>query len=141
MFAIEAVTDIARQPLDRPVPSRDITSRQGIPPRYLEQVLQKLVKAGILSGIRGPKGGYRLARERRRITLADIVRAVEEVAPGREATAGGTVLHRQVIAPVWQVVQAGTLQRLDEISIEDLCLRAQAAGLDEGVENPLDFII
>jgi Rrf2 family protein len=63
MFAIEAVLDIAYNAGSEPVQSGEITRRQGIPKRYLEQVLQQLVRAGVLAGVRGPRGGYRLARE------------------------------------------------------------------------------
>src|SRR5208282_93028 len=79
LFAIEAVLDIAYNAGDLPVQSGEITRRQGIPRRYLEQVLQQLVRAGVLAGVRGPRGGYRLARERRRITLGEIVRVVQAI--------------------------------------------------------------
>ena len=72
LFAIEAVVDIAYHAGPGPVRSTDISRRQGIPRRYLEQVLQELVRKGVLSGQRGPRGGYRLARERRRITVGEI---------------------------------------------------------------------
>ena len=70
LFAVEAVLDVAYNGLS------DITEREGIPQRYLEPVLQELVRHGILIGVRGPSGGYRLARERNRISLGDIVRTV-----------------------------------------------------------------
>ena len=70
LFAIEAVLDIAYNGGPVPVRSAEITERQGIPRRYLEPVLQELVRHGILLGIRGPSGGYRLARERRLVTSA-----------------------------------------------------------------------
>ena len=50
-------------------------ARHNLPPRHLETMLQALVRAGILKGVRGPRGGYEIARERRRITAGDIVRA------------------------------------------------------------------
>ena len=56
MFALEAVLDVAFHVGEHPVRSGDITERQRIPKRYLEQVLQHLVRAGILSGKRGPRG-------------------------------------------------------------------------------------
>ena len=62
MFAIDAVVDIAYNAADSPVQSKDIATRQNIPRRYLEQVLQQLVREGVLSGVRGPRGRYRLAR-------------------------------------------------------------------------------
>jgi Rrf2 family transcriptional regulator, iron-sulfur cluster assembly transcription factor len=70
LFAIEAVLDIAYNGGQAPVRSSEITEREGIPRRYLEPVLQELVRHKILLGIRGPSGGYRLARERRRIRSA-----------------------------------------------------------------------
>ena len=57
LFAIEAVLDIAYHAGGEPVQSREITRRQGIPRRYLEQTLQHLVRSGILTGVRGPRGG------------------------------------------------------------------------------------
>src|SRR3989442_12165803 len=73
LFAIEAVLDIAYNGSAAPVRSAEITEREGIPRRYLEPVLQELVREKILVGIRGPSGGYPLARERPRISLGDIV--------------------------------------------------------------------
>ena len=69
LYAIEAVIDIAMNSGTEPVQNISIASRQGIPKRYLEQTLQELVRNNILVGSRGPKGGYRLARERRKIKL------------------------------------------------------------------------
>ena len=60
LFAIEAVIDIAYYADGETVQSRQITERQGIPKRYLEQTLQHMVRADILVGVRGPRGGYRL---------------------------------------------------------------------------------
>ena len=76
VLSLEAVLDIAYNARPDPVQSRDITERQGIPNRYLEQVLQRLVRAGVLKGVRGPRGGYTLARERRRISVGDVLRVV-----------------------------------------------------------------
>jgi len=59
LFAIEAVLDIAYNGGQVPVRSSEITEREGIPRRYLEPVLQELVRHKILLGIRGPSGGYR----------------------------------------------------------------------------------
>ena len=91
MFAIEAVVDIAYNAADTPVQSKDIATRQNIPRRYLEQVLQQLVREGVLSGVRGPRGGYRLARERRRVTLGQITRivvAMEDTSDPVESSTG-----------------------------------------------------
>ena len=75
ILAIAAVIDIALNARSRPVAAKALATRQRLPPRHLEPVLQALVRHGILKGIRGPRGGYELARDRRRITADDILRA------------------------------------------------------------------
>ena len=74
-LAIAAVVDVALHARPSPVAAKALSARHNLPPRHLETLLQALVKAGILKGVRGPRGGYELARERRRITAGDIVRA------------------------------------------------------------------
>ena len=75
LLAIAAVVDIALHARPLPVAAKHLATRHNLPPRHLETMLQALVRAGILKGVRGPRGGYEIARERRRITAADIVRA------------------------------------------------------------------
>jgi Rrf2 family protein len=143
LFAIEAVLDIAYHAGTQPVQSREITARQRIPRRYLEQVLQQLVRANILQGVRGPKGGYLLARERRRITVGDIsrvVRAMETAVNPVEDPAGSELGHR-VVRPVWVEIQNEVMERLDSITIEDLCLRAHTEGVESEAHRKLDFTI
>lgn len=143
LFAIEAVLDIAYHAGAEPVQSREITRRQGIPRRYLEQALQQLVRQGILIGVRGPRGGYRLARERRRISVGDVVRVVRkmETADNPMEDPAGSELGRLVVRPLWLELQDEVIDRLDAISIDDLCLKANVAGIvSEGRRN-LDFSI
>lgn len=143
MFAIEAVLDIAYNAGTEPVQSGEITRRQGIPKRYLEQVLQQLVREGILAGVRGPRGGYRLARERRRINLGEIVRVVRamETATDPIEEPAGSILGHKVVRPVWGDLQDECMTKLDAISIEDLCMRARAAGVESETEERIDFSI
>ena len=77
-YAVEAVLYIAYNAGNGPISSRDIAEKQGLPPRYLEQLMQRLVHGGVLRGVRGPHGGYMLARERRRITVGDICAVLKE---------------------------------------------------------------
>ena len=78
-LALEAMTDIAFHGGSEPVQSQDIARRLIVPRRYLEQVMQQLVRAGILRGVRGPLGGYKLARESNQISVGDIVRVVRGI--------------------------------------------------------------
>lgn len=139
LFAIEAVLDIAYHAGGEPVQSSEITRRQGIPRRYLEQALQHLVKAGILVGVRGPRGGYRLARERRRISVGDIVRVVGEA--GEWENISESRLGRDVVAPLWTDLQAAMMENLDTVTVESLCRRADAAGVPSEGRDKLDFTI
>src|ERR1043166_2457608 len=75
ILAIAAVIDIALYAHGRPVAAKALAGRHRLPPRHLEPVLQALVRHGILKGVRGPRGGYELAREQRRISADDILRA------------------------------------------------------------------
>ena len=143
LFAIEAVVDIAYHAGSQPVQSRDITRRQGIQRRYLEQALQQLVRANLLTGVRGPRGGYNLARERRRISVGDIVHVMRNMEQSTDALEeeAGSELTQTVIRPLWQEIQTDMMARLNEISIDHLCQQAQANGVVSEGRQSLDFTI
>ncbi|GEO17085.1 RrF2 family transcriptional regulator [Microvirga aerophila] len=127
LLAIAAVTDIALHARPMPVSAKALAARHNLPPRHLEPVLQALVRQGILKGVRGPRGGYELARERRRITAGDIVR----VAMTALEDDSGTPLPESRLAEVvvQPLVKRGTeafLAELDQVTVEDLCSQAQA---------------
>jgi len=140
-LALEAVVDVAINARPDPVQSKEITKRQGIPQRYLEQVMQQLVHAGILKGVRGPRGGYRLARERRRITVGEVVRVVGAMDSADDpVTAGPSELGERVIAPLWEEVQRDLMERLEKITVDDLCRRAEEA-TESSAAPTADFTI
>ena len=140
-LALEAVLDVAYNARPNPVQSKDITERQGIQSRYLEQVLQFLVKRGILKGVRGPKGGYTLARERRRLTLGDVLRVIEDLENEDDKMESVSELSQKVIQPIWAEIHREMLARLDEITFEDLCERAQSASVDRVGDDHANFSI
>src|SRR5499425_2382567 len=76
-YALHAVAFMAGQKHDKPVASHHIAHARGIPERFLLKVLKPLVSARILMSIKGPNGGYRLAREASDITMLEIVEAVD----------------------------------------------------------------
>ncbi|HEY0280997.1 MAG TPA: Rrf2 family transcriptional regulator [Rhizomicrobium sp.] len=141
LLALEAVIDIAFNARPEPVQAKEITARQGVPQRYLEQVMQQLVRAGILRGVRGPRGGYRLAKERRRISVGDIVRAAESIEEESDESAPRSELGSQIVSPFIQTLQGDIMAKLDAITIEDLCQRARAAGVETGDSITADFTI
>ena len=144
LFAIEAVVDIAYHAGSGTVRSSDISRRQGIPRRYLEQVLQQLVHHGILAGQRGPRGGYRLARERRRISVGEIIRIVRQlegtIDPASEPD--GSEIGVKVVRPLWIDMQREIMERFDNTTIEQLCDRAREKSVtrETGSDIP-DFSI
>ena len=76
-YAVLALFDMAYHDTGAPHQAKTVSARQGIPPRYLEQIFQRLVRSGILRSKRGPRGGYTLARPTTGLTIAEIVRATE----------------------------------------------------------------
>ena len=142
MLALEAVIDIAFNARPEPVQAKEITARQGVPQRYLEQVMQHLVRAGVLKGVRGPRGGYRLARERRRISVGDVVRVAEAIDDGEaDNPEPRSELGTRVVTPLIAKLQDEVMKQLDAISIEDLCSQARATGVDCGGRSTADFTI
>jgi len=141
LLALAAVTDIALHARPMPVSAKALAARHNLPPRHLEPILQVLVRQGILKGLRGPRGGYELARERRRITAGDIVRVVMMMA---EDEAGSPLpqsrLVNAVIEPAIQKGAQAFLKELDGLSVDDLCRQALAAGAVEQEGTP-DFTI
>lgn len=77
-YAVTAMMDLAIHDKSGPVTLADISVCQGISLSYLEQLFAKLRKSGLVEGVRGPGGGYRLARPADQITVAAIVSAVDE---------------------------------------------------------------
>lgn len=125
ILALEAVLDVAYNSRPNPVQSRDITRRQGIPQRYLEQVLQQLVREGVLKGVRGPRGGYVLAQHRSDVTMADVVRIVQSVEDEEDRAPTQAELGLQVITPIWQQMEERLMNDLQQITMADLCRKAE----------------
>ncbi len=138
-YAVEAVLYLAHNAGQGPISSRDIAQRQGLPPRYLEQLMQRLVRAHVLRGVRGPHGGYLLARERRRITVGDICEVLADDKDDEDAA--GTPLGAKVVMPVWDTAQRRTMDYLKQVNLADLCEQALAHNIRRESEEKMDFAI
>ena len=138
LLAIAAVVDVAMHARPHPVAAKALAARHDLPPRRLETMLQALVRAQILKSVRGPRGGYELARERRRISAADIVRAALEVG---DAETEGPPLIVSVIGPVVQQAGDAMLQALEAISVEALCQEATRQTNPAAAQPAIDFTI
>ena len=79
--AITAMMDLALNDKIRPITLAEISQSQGISLSYLEQLFAKLRKSGLVVGVRGPGGGYKLARNTNEITIAQIITAIDEYRP------------------------------------------------------------
>ena len=128
-YAIRAILDLAMRHGQGLVPIQDVARRQGIPQRYLEQVLLLLKRAGFLGSKRGSTGGYQLVRPPAEISVGDVLRAIEgrvttlEVAgrDPRDDGGGGPDL-----ADLWQEVADAVGAVLDRTSFADLAERVAA---------------
>jgi Rrf2 family iron-sulfur cluster assembly transcriptional regulator len=123
LLAIAAVVDVALQTDGRPVSAKTLATRHGLPPRHLESVLQSLVRDGILKGIRGPHGGYELARERQGVTANDILRAAGTVDGVAEEP--NSELVSKVVLPVLSAAEQAFGQALSQINLDDMTRRAE----------------
>ena len=142
LLALAAVVDIARHARPLPVPAKLLAARLELPPRHLEPLLQALVRANILKGLRGPRGGYELARERRRISVAEILRAISsEAEEAEDKVAHNCRLVAYVVAPMLETAGNKMLAELENITVDDMCSRGESLGVFADAECGPDFTI
>jgi Rrf2 family protein len=128
------------------VPIQQIAGQQGIPKRFLEQILNDLKAGGFVESRRGAAGGYRLARTPEDITLAALIRHVEGALVPAPVLAEGTARRRQgpdavqlAIRSVLKEVREAILKVLDRATLADLCARARA--LQAEATTDMDYVI
>jgi Rrf2 family iron-sulfur cluster assembly transcriptional regulator len=140
-LALAAVADIAIHARPLPVAAKALAERLELPPRRLESLLQELVHANILKGVRGPRGGYELARERRRITAASILRAVASESGDDLREAPACRLVQQVVAPIVEDAGKVFLEKLETVTLDDICRRAEDLKFGDEKGARADFTI
>jgi Rrf2 family protein len=126
ILAIAAVIDVAIHARTRPVSAKALAERHKLPPRHLEPVLQALVRDGILRGVRGPHGGYELAREHRRVSAEDILRAASAVEDADDPHLPNSALAVGVVRPALAEAERTFSAALARISVEAMAKRAEA---------------
>ena len=124
LLAITAVVDVALHGSERPVSARKLAARHNLPTRHLEPVLQALVHEGIFNGVRGPRGGYELARERKRISVADILRAAGSIQDEDDMPASRIL--EQAVLPALAEAERAFATALGRLSLDDITRRAEA---------------
>ena len=128
-YGVRVMAHLARHDGDNPVSLGTIADAEGLPLAYLEHLVQRLRKAGLVESRRGAHGGYTLAREAGEISMADVVRALEgEIAPIECISAdadGVLVCSREHAEPcptkfLWTRVQGSIVRTLNEMTLDDL---------------------
>ena len=138
IYAIEAVLDIALNAGVNPVQNIAIAKRQGIPKRYLEQTLQILVKNNILVASRGTRGGYRLAKERRKIKILDIIKSVTREKEAVDLYKSN--ISKIIIQPMICKFLEESMVYLEKISVEDVYNQYKQKHKDNS-NKKVDFVI
>lgn len=124
-YGLRAMIDMARYSEEEPVSISSIAARQGISEGYLEQLVSLLKKAGLVKSIRGAAGGYILARDMEKISVGDILRALEgNLEPVRCAAfyseEGCTASDGCVTKYVWQKINESINRTVDEMKLDEL---------------------
>lgn len=139
LLAVAAVVDVAMNARATPVSAKALSRRHGLLPRHLETLLQELVRADILKGTRGPRGGYELARERRRITVGEILRAAARLGDADSKPRSRPSFVDEVVRPALRGATDAFLAELDRTTVEDMCVQAEALGVERA--TGIDFTI
>lgn len=147
-YGARAIFDIAYHSSGRPVQIKEISKRQEIPQRYLEQIFQKLKRANIVKSVRGPGGGYVLAKDPKKITVGDIIRAMKEsmelvFCVGNENGSSKRCSRTEqcVTRLVWEEAGEKIAKFFNSVTISDLCEKATTMGIKKDMKHPFDYSI
>ncbi len=146
-YGVRAIFDIAYNSEGLETQVKDISRRQGISPRYLEQIFQKLKKAGIVGSKRGPSGGYFLNKKAEEITVGDIIRITEGgidpvlcIDP-EDSSQPCDRLGECVTRLIWNEAGNRLKEYFDSVTIKDLCRMAQKMGLRKELDQRFMYYI
>jgi Rrf2 family iron-sulfur cluster assembly transcriptional regulator len=123
ILAIAAVIDVATHAHSRPVSAKALAVRHQLPSRHLEPVLQALVRDGILKGIRGPHGGYEIARDQTKITAEDILHSAGSVEESEEPLPQSDLVGA-VVQPALALAERTFSAALRQITVADMARQA-----------------
>jgi Rrf2 family protein len=127
-YALGALLELSiHWPNKSPVPIQDIAKKQGIPIRYLVQILIRLKSMKLVESTRGKQGGYRLKKNPVRISLGDVIRDIE--GPLVPVVINSSPADRgHLFEGIWKDVEKSIAEIVDKLTFEDLCNRAKGAG-------------
>jgi Rrf2 family protein len=124
-YAVHAVAFMAVQKSHKHVPSYEIARAQGVPERFLLKVLRSLVDAQVVESVKGPHGGYRLAKPAKKITLLELIQAVDGPVQGQVSFTevhGADSVEKKLIA-ICDRTAAGVRRQLEKLRFADLMRR------------------
>ena len=138
-YAVRAAIELAAAEPGRPIKGDRIAQAQGVPLKFLENILTELRHAGLVRSQRGAEGGYWLARPAEEISVADVIRAVEGpianvrgVGPEQVAYAGSAAQLREV----WIAVRASLRSVLEQVTIADVAAADLPSVARDLVDDP-----
>jgi Rrf2 family iron-sulfur cluster assembly transcriptional regulator len=143
-YAVSGIFDLAYHGHGGPVQVRVIGERQRIPARYLEQIFQRLRRARLVHGRRGPGGGYLLSRPASEISVLDVVEAIEgEIGQLMRPRPASRVEQEPLGQPdfLWRELGPRFAQVLSDYTFEDLCRQAARQGLPREGDVVVDYQI
>jgi len=123
-YAVSAMVDLAKHQGEGPITLASISERQFISLSYLEQLFRKLRESGLVDSIRGPGGGYLLAKQPHEITISEIMHAVNETIQTTMCKEGETGCHRGSRCEthnLWQSLGLHINFFLDTVTIQNVC--------------------
>ena len=140
-YGLICALHLARRSVDAPITGREIASQERLPSDYVEQIMLKLRRAGIVVSTRGAHGGYRLARAAGEITVRDVISASEHstfdvhcVSHPVEAERCAES-HDCSIRPVWELLQRRIDEVLDSVRLSDLLMQERQVRERVGLEH------
>jgi len=147
-YGLRALFDMAYNSGTLPSQIKDISRRQEISPRYLEQIFQSFKKAGILKSKRGPQGGYILARKPEQITVREILEAAEgdtllvDCTSKKKNKKGECLFDGSCVTQtVWQEASEKLNEIFSEMTLKTLCDRGQALGVKREQDHRFTYYI
>lgn len=133
-YGMRAMIVLAEQPGDELLSASELSKREHIPLKYLEQLLSELKKAGLLVSFPGARGGYRLARPPAQIQVGEIVRALDGPLSPMSCVAEGDRIPCAFesgckLRPLWSILHGAIQQVIDHTTLEQLAISGMPATL------------
>lgn len=142
-YAVTAMLDLAFHSQKSPVTLTDIATRQTISLSYLEQLFARLRKAGMVTGVRGPGGGYQLSRDPSLINIAEIISAVDEQLDSTKCGGKANCHSNQpcLTHDLWMGLSEQIHDYLEGISLAEILARGSVAELAEKQNKSINQVI